>query len=158
MPQRHCGVKMQAGCQDPGQCPKYGLYQECNHLSPDTRLIQPPDDFRPAGELLENHLKIGMGEVQGHQRHDQENEQAGREEPDQRHDQLGPDQLMHAHRQRKHQIALILQQIPVEAAHHDHKGHHHRCDHGSAEEEDDQGKENFQHRNIRQISRKPPDR
>ena len=98
-----------------------------------------------------------MGEIERHQCHHQENEQSRPEEPDQRHDQLGPDELVHAHRQGKHQVPLILQQVPVKAAYHDHKGHHRRGNHGNAEKDDDQDKEDPEQRHIRQISGESPD-
>ena len=107
---------------------------------------QHPAQLLQAGEAGQQLGQIHLRQVHHRKPAQQHDDQVGGQQPDQGDDQLGPDQGVDAGRQGVHQIALVCQQILMEADDHDDDGHQLRRHHGDEGGDQHQDQQNGQKR------------
>ena len=96
-----------------------------------------PDRLSYVGQEPEDLLQAHVGgEMEDRQQHQACADQPSEEEPAAGGDQLGPDQGVDADRQGEHQIALVPQQVFIEAVDHDDHGQHRRREEAQEEQDD----------------------
>ena len=144
MAQGHGGVEVQAGHQRPQHHRQNELDGQHRQPPADAKLRDGLADLRPGGEFRKDHGQVGVHGVQGREQAHQPDQQRRGDEPDQAHDQLGPDQAVDADGQGQHQIALVLQKVPVKAADHQDHRHHRRGDDSQDEKADQQPAQDLQ--------------
>ena len=148
----HGGIEVQAGGKEAHQRQRQQLQQEDRDVAAaEAGLGHRLADLRPGGELQHQLAQVGAGLDQPGQEEDGRHHKPGHHEPDQGDDQLGPDQPMDTDRQRVHQIALILEEIAVEAGDHQYQGHQHGREHGQHENDGQENEKEAQNSVVRDV-------
>ena len=143
MAQGHGRVEVQAGDHTGQEDARHHLHQEGPDIDV-ADLGEHVPQLAERRECLEELRQAGARLEEDRQGAQEEDRQVRRQDPHQRYDQLGPDQLMDVHGQGVHQIALVAQEVAIEAQ------HHHDDRQQLGQDHRDEGRDQHQHRQDRQ--------